>query len=144
MREYILVGHSAGATLAFQVLSALQKSSDDLPKAVYGVEGIYDLRALIAEYPDYVEFVEGAFGADETAWPAPLDIDGYRGLVVLAQSDEDELLTWRQTEEMKERCELSLGVGGGIRVVKLVGMHDEVLQSERLAGVVERYLQEIK
>ena len=145
MRDYILVGHSAGATLAFQALAALQqRAGAALPQAVYGVEGIYDVRALIAEYPEYREFVAGAFGADDARWPPPLDIDGYRGLVVLAQSDDDGLLSWRQTEEMKERCELALGVGGGIRVVKLAGQHDAVLESDRLAGIVERYVRELR
>jgi kynurenine formamidase len=145
MRDFVLVGHSAGATLVFQVLAELQKKNATglrLPKALYGVEGIYDLKALVQEYPDYRGFVEGAFG-EEGEWPKPLALGGYMGLVVLAQSDEDELLSWKQTEEMKERCEKSLGVGGGLRVVKLVGLHDEVLESDRLAAVVERYLREI-
>jgi hypothetical protein len=146
IRQYVLVGHSAGATLAFQMLSMLQKRPSSglaLPKAVVGLEGIYDLAALVNEYPDYRGFVEGAFGK-EKEWPGPLALGCYTGLVVLAHSDEDELLTWRQTEEMKERCEATLGVGGGLRVVKLAGQHDEVLESERLAAVVERYLKELK
>lgn len=139
MREYALVGHSAGATLAFQALASAQHP----PRAIYGLEGIYDLRALVAEYPDYRGFVEGAFGAEQAGWPAPLALGGYTGLVVLAQSDSDELLSWRQTEEMKGRCEDTIGVGGGLRVVKVVGRHDEVLGCERVAGVVERYLREL-
>jgi kynurenine formamidase len=145
MRDFVLIGHSAGATLVFQVLAELQKKKQGLrlPKALYGIEGIYDLKALVQEYPDYRGFVEGAFGEDEQEWQKPLELGCYTGLVVLAHSDEDELLSWRQTEEMKERCEKSIGVGGGLRIVKVAGQHDEVLETVRLAAVVERYLREL-
>ncbi|KAA8909199.1 Alpha/Beta hydrolase protein [Sphaerosporella brunnea] len=146
MRQYVLIGHSAGATLAFQMLSLLQKRRTTglaLPKAIFGIEGIYDIASLVKEYPGYREFIEGAFG-EEKDWPDALSLGGYTGLAVLAHSDEDQLLSWRQTEEMKGRCEDTLGVGGGLRVVKLAGQHDEVLETDRLVGMVERYLKDLK
>jgi kynurenine formamidase len=144
MKEYVLIGHSAGAMLSFQALGEIQKTERELPlpKAIYGVEGIYDLTAMVDEYPDYQDFVEGAFGHKDK-WPEPLGLHGYKGLVVLAHSDQDELLSWRQTEEMKERCENTHGVGGGLRVVKVAGKHNEVLENVRLAMLVERYLREL-
>ena len=71
MRNYILVGHSAGATLALQVLAATATAVTEAPrrglnvlaKGVVCLEGIYDLPQLVKEYPDYRGFVEGAFGA---------------------------------------------------------------------------------
>lgn len=155
MDRYALVGHSAGAMLAFQALAATiqaaplrqqQQQQHPLlpqPVAVYGIEGIYDLHALVDEYPAYREFVEGAFGSEPEAWPQPMQLQGYSGLVVLAHSDDDGLLSWRQTEEMKGRCERSLGVGGGMRVVKVAGDHDDVLQTGQFGAVVERYLREL-
>ena len=176
MDRYALVGHSAGAMLAFQALAAtiqaaplrqhqqhqqqqLQQQHQQQqhqqqqhqqqhpllpqPMAIYGVEGIYDLHALVDEYPAYRGFVEGAFGPEPKTWPQPLQLQGYSGLVVLAHSDDDGLLSWRQTEEMKGRCECSLGVGGGMRVVKLAGDHDGVLQTGQFGAVVERYLREL-
>ncbi|RPB28420.1 alpha/beta-hydrolase, partial [Terfezia boudieri ATCC MYA-4762] len=62
MRNYILIGHSAGATLCFQILGSGTPCTGLLPKAVIGLAGIYDLRGLVEEYPDYRGFVEGAFG----------------------------------------------------------------------------------
>jgi hypothetical protein len=44
---------------------------------------------------------------------------------------------------MKERCENTHGVGGGLRVVKVAGKHNEVLENVRLAVLVERYLREL-
>ncbi|KAI5780480.1 Alpha/Beta hydrolase protein [Geopyxis carbonaria] len=149
LSRFVLVGHSAGATLAFQSLPALSLSATLTPPlAIFGIEGIYDLPDLIAEYPSYRSFVSGAFGDDTDTWPqVGQDAAGYRGLVVLCHSDEDELLSWRQTEGMKEVVEERLGPsmrgGGGVRVVKLGGGHDEVLLGERLAGVVGRYVKEL-
>jgi kynurenine formamidase len=162
MMDYVLIGHSAGATLGFQCLHELRQRREGKadvsgggplrePRMVVGVEGIYDLASLVDEYPQYQGFVEGAFGEEadgrgvwESASPRKFGVSGYKGLVVLAQSDEDTLLSWRQTEEMKEAVERDLGVGGGLRVVKVVGQHHDVVEKcyERLAGVVERYLKE--
>ena len=175
MTDYVLIGHSAGATLSFQCLHELRQRRKGKaavsgggdgggggggalrePRMVVGVEGIYDLASLVDEYPQYQGFVEGAFGEEaaaaavdgrgvwESASPRKFGVSGYKGMVVLAQSDEDTLLSWRQTEEMKEAVERDLGVGGGLRVVKVVGQHHDVVEKcyERLAGVVERYLKE--
>lgn len=74
--RYVLVGHSAGATLAFQVLmgdaavaagstTALPPLGPEpvLPAAVVGLEGIYDLPGLVRRFgPAYAEFVTAAFG----------------------------------------------------------------------------------
>jgi kynurenine formamidase len=59
MKEYILVGHSAGAAVAFQ---SAQVSGC---LGIIGVEGIYDLQELVNEYPEYEDFVEQAFGKDK-------------------------------------------------------------------------------
>lgn len=74
--RYILVGHSCGATLAFQTvmgLSALGDAADsapqiDLPIAIAGLAGIYDMRASRDSHPlisSYREFLQSAFGDDD-------------------------------------------------------------------------------
>lgn len=84
MENMILVGHSAGACIALQILAELtalkltsrmaddRQSNDDYLsdkiKAVVAVEGIYDLKDLVCEYPGYRDFVCMAFGADELEW----------------------------------------------------------------------------
>ncbi|KAF8853693.1 hypothetical protein BDZ45DRAFT_677499 [Acephala macrosclerotiorum] len=69
-RNSILVGHSRGATLAFQILNQV---GIETPAAVLGVEGIYDLGKLRddhANIPMYQYFLESAFGTDEEVWKA--------------------------------------------------------------------------
>jgi kynurenine formamidase len=96
MKEYLLVGHSAGACLAFQA------SHISGCKGVTGVEGIYDLEDLVEEYPEYEEFVEEAFGKDTSVWQkaSPTHLDFSALTVKLVQSTEDQLLSPRQTQLM--------------------------------------------
>ncbi|KAL9620543.1 MAG: hypothetical protein Q9160_004904 [Pyrenula sp. 1 TL-2023] len=91
--QYVIVGHSCGATLAFQVAmyaGVPWKSSGggvygdrkeeeakmrcQLPVAIVGVEGIYGVDLLLRDYKDvssaYREFVEAAFGDSRDAWIA--------------------------------------------------------------------------
>ena len=100
MKEYVLVGHSAGACLAFQTAHVTGC------KGIIGVEGIYDMEELVKEYPEYEDFVEKAFGRDKGLWqkPSPTHIDLSTALTIkLVQSSEDELLSPRQTELMYSR-----------------------------------------
>lgn len=130
--RYVIVGHSCGATLGFQVAmcatnpwknpseeddedddadmtdpkpiatdtASLTRSERDprpakvfQPKAIVGVEGIYDIPLLVSDYaevPAYREFIEGAFGPErpenddskrQSAWqaasPARFGHDGF-------------------------------------------------------------------
>ena len=93
MRRYMLVGHSAGATLALQVLRVLLGGEASryragappggieslgpppppppLPEAIFCLEGIYDLPALASEYPHYTSFISCAFGPPPSQPPPP-------------------------------------------------------------------------
>lgn len=58
LQNCLLLGHSAGATLAVQVFHEFRRQ-------VLGMilfNGIYDLESLVDEYPDYNGFVTAAFG----------------------------------------------------------------------------------
>ncbi|KAI9376756.1 hypothetical protein BJX61DRAFT_985 [Aspergillus egyptiacus] len=132
--RYVLVGHSCGATLAFQsvmssLFSGLVASASARtylpPTAILGMAGIYDLRLLRDTHKDiaaYQEFSEGAFGADETVWDAvsPAVVRGVGGVegweegrvVVLAHSTEDTLCDSAQSEVMKRFLEGGWKAGG--------------------------------
>ncbi|KAH0603827.1 uncharacterized protein H6S33_007486 [Morchella sextelata] len=144
----VLVGHSAGATLVFQVLPQLG-AAGLWPAAVVGVEGIYDLVGLVDEYPGYAGFVEGAFGEREkwsAASPGWEGCTGYRGRTVLVHSDDDELLSWRQSLAWRARIEGTRGRGGKgqrVRLVRARGLHDEVPEGRELAGVVSELVGEM-
>lgn len=136
--NYILTGHSCGATLAFQtVMHGLRDPSIPQPLAILGTEGIYDIRLLRDTHKDisaYQDFSEGAFGKDESVWDAvspafenAVQWGWERGrLAVLAQSPEDSLVDAGQVEAMKA----ALGVWEADSnrkavVLPLKGEHDE-------------------
>jgi kynurenine formamidase len=145
---YVLVGHSCGATMAFQIPAEVERNSRSFgsPRAVVGIEGIYDLPLLVKNHEnilEYRQFVEGAFGKDERAWsdasPA-LQPSNLKTLlqkidvVVIAHSSEDELVELEQPEVMT--AALMVAFKETPRVVDstpvfrvgLTGTHDEVWQ----------------
>ncbi|KAJ5863099.1 hypothetical protein N7455_007167 [Penicillium solitum] len=167
--RYILVGHSCGATLAFQaVMGAVsghreQATLTAQPTAIVGVASIYDLRRLRDIHVDisaYQEFIEGAFGADETLWDgvSPARVAGSRGveagwksgrLAVLAYSKDDGLVDGSQVEAMKEAlgnwekieaqipAQQDSNPDRRLRVLSISGIHDEAWENgDQLARAV--------
>ncbi|KAL2834549.1 alpha/beta-hydrolase [Aspergillus pseudoustus] len=156
--NYVLVGHSCGATLAFQAvmsgLSSQKGSGYAAPVAILGMAGIYDLRLLRDFHRDisaYQDFIEGAFGSDESVWDSasPAVVTGKEGvegwesgkLVVLAHSSDDELCDLAQSSKMKET--LTVWVNDGeerreVHFLSIKGQHDEAWEKgEELArGIV--------
>ncbi|KAF9869482.1 hypothetical protein CkaCkLH20_13079 [Colletotrichum karsti] len=106
--RYILMGHSAGATLALQLpmgsasLGAAPPSEVQMPKAIVGISGIYELNAFNERHDEnYTQFIAGAFGEDQTAWnkvvPATFsgsfkDVLPTKPLILLAWSPDDTLV----------------------------------------------------
>ena len=140
-QSYILSGHSSGACLAFQAtlqppqyyeLGNVPEAS--CPAAVLGLNGLYDLPALVHGLGVSHEHLRGkykmllsnAFGADEDKWPAasPARFDPVKiservregkapRLVILDESTEDQLVPINQ----KERLKTNLGKVSGLRVI---------------------------
>ncbi|EWC48410.1 hypothetical protein DRE_02179 [Drechslerella stenobrocha 248] len=162
-RNYILVGHSAGATLALQSLRSIYNGKNidsiipsaegsflpgGLPRAVVCTEGIYSLPDLVAEYPDYAEFVSNAFGPPSQTWfdASPACLPGwkseYDGRIVVVQSREDELLSLHQATGFKAMLEAE---GARVDLVELAtGKHDEVFKRGELVTIVKGVLDELK
>lgn len=128
--RYVLVGHSCGATLAFQTVmkhvsgAELLKGDIPQPLAIVGVSGIYDLRLLrdTHDHPAYQQFLQGAFGKAEDVWdgvsPAKVQsegmVEGWSGgrLAVLASSKGDELVDPPQLQAMADMLEQWKAHGG--------------------------------
>lgn len=166
--RYILVGHSCGATLAFQtVMDSLPGVNADgdatwfiKPKAIVGVEGIYDMRLLrdnYRQYDAYQEFLTSAFGPDEKLWdaasPARASPGFQRGwtegkLAILAHSTDDELVDFAQVDAMRDGLKAWEEENKeGRRVVTLRdlhGLHNEVWsKGEELARVITVAVEEL-
>jgi kynurenine formamidase len=119
--DWIVVGHSCGATIAFHLSMSYSKPwgtpqegsfTGKPPIAVVGLEGLYDLPLLNQVHldePIYAAFITSAFGSDRKIWkevsPAygqfkPAFHNGGLRLVVLGHSSEDELVGWEQVGAM--------------------------------------------
>ena len=166
--RYILVGHSCGATLALQVAmkrywgsqyeSTLALEMNVAPPlAILGIEGLYDLPALV-EYHDseplYRNFVESAFGPSKAIWQAvcPTSSDFNESwpdgkLIVIAHSREDELVEWQQPELILESLQTQGFAESGKRRAKLLelsGKHDQVWQEgNEVARAIEWTVSEL-
>lgn len=168
--NYVLYGHSAGATLAYQVLMgaavlqavggggggiAERPAGVALPAAVVGFEGIYHMAALNRRMGDaYRSLFAGAFGDDEARWTAasPAAFGGSYSenwggaagrVAVLAHSPRDELIDMLEVGLMEDR----LKEEEGLRVLvyrDLDGLHDEIVEDGKyIARVLGQTLQEL-
>jgi len=123
--KMLLIGHSAGAWLAFQ---------EEMPAdCVIGLDGIYDLEELVMEYPAYADFVQMAFGPDREAWRRARARRPDAKRWMLLHSSGDELLSWRQTRSFAAR------IGGEVREV--TGRHQKVFQSTVFCEIVGREIE---
>lgn len=139
--NYVLVGHSAGACLALQLLHS--PGDVVLPKAIVGFEGVYDFTGLNARMGGgYAGFLSGAFG-DPEGWDevAPMTLSGSYGeswggregkgkgkgegkILALGWSPDDDLIDEPEIDGMVARLERD---GIETKVFKdLRGKHDEI------------------
>lgn len=139
-KEYILAGHSCGATLAFQAAMDSKRwgyagSFFRKPIMLVGLDGLYDVPAFIADppashvalVPVYEDFTIGAFGSvDESkpVWPVIVDDwagewpEGQKFGAVLVQSHDDKLVPYSQLELMQKKLR------GQMPVVEMEGLYD--------------------
>lgn len=138
-RGYLLVGHSAGATLAFQIQEQCEGLKIPQPLGILGVSGIYDLEELIKTHntmPVYKQLVINAFGEDQNVWKNASPTSSMQPAVwekakalVLAHSAADELVDICQPKLMFKRVRKtfeSIGCADNIYLVEASGFHDEI------------------
>lgn len=91
-----LVGHSVGAMLAIQAM-------DTSVKQLFLLDGIYDLKELVLEYPEYEFFVEEAHANYKEV---DLDINAMKNREIhIIHSYSDELLSLRQTNWLTQQLQ---------------------------------------
>ncbi|KAI1323293.1 hypothetical protein F5Y16DRAFT_349827 [Xylariaceae sp. FL0255] len=107
--NYIIIGHSAGACLAFQLVAAPVKADVSVvpPAAVIGIAGIYDFIGLDERFKGtYTAFFESAFGDTknwDTAAPVKASLGSWDGKVILAWSKEDSLVDEPEIDIMERK-----------------------------------------
>ncbi|KAI1814691.1 alpha/beta-hydrolase [Poronia punctata] len=116
--NYVLVGHSAGGSLAFQLAATSPMSSESvqpdpvLPAAIVSLEGLYDFPGINERFKGaYAPFFEAAFGG-AAEWYAASPIKYHESyarkwpegnLIILAYSRSDTLLDGDEVDNMAER-----------------------------------------
>jgi len=72
-----LFGHSCGAhmsamlSLAHSRFFSLSEGEPNWLRGCIGIQGMYDLRQIIKDFPSYLNDVQRAFSRDETNWDSP-------------------------------------------------------------------------
>jgi hypothetical protein len=160
--RYIMIGHSVGATLIFQLLMGSLAlcghvpPAVPLPAAVVGNAGIYEFVDFAARHGQYyADFIEAALGKDKSKWnsvaPACARVNYSEvwpsgKLVLLSWSSEDSLVDRTEIDRMTERLS---GSGLALKRMDILGDHDDawrrgteiarlistVLNSQELRGV---------
>jgi acetyl esterase/lipase len=163
--NYILVGHSCGATLAFQAAVNPARWGVNVDKAyrlraplmILGINGLYDMPKMVADPGDgysryceiYEEFTRSAFGDDKQLWAdiSPAFVQDWakewpEGThVMLVQSREDTLVPFEQAELMKNALLRSKSAQLSVELVEGRGDHYDVwkegiLLAEMLAKAI--------
>ncbi len=153
--RYILVGHSAGATLAFQLGRSDTPPEARIPQptCILGVAGIYNLKSFIqahSDMPVYSELVCNAF-PERSSWvnaspsldPSPkLALWQGAEALVICYSKEDGAVEDEQATFMMERLLSRQGLRGKVHYLLAHGEHDEIWQNgHNLAGLITRSLE---
>lgn len=167
----MLVGHSVGATMAFQIAlssripwdpSSASEGDIKQPMGILGVEGIYDfpliLNAVPSEVRDmYLAPTRGAFGDNEETWldvsPAQYSKEAYarewrsgRRVAVVAHSPDDEMVGWEQVKAMQKVFESGEPDENiNFQVLELKGKHDALWKKgQELAKAIGEALRVLK
>lgn len=162
--RYILAGHSAGATLSFQLAMkrywgqqyeptyALELNVVP-PIAIAGLAGIYDLHALVrnhADKPEYHDFVAGAFGPPAEWDKASPSHGAYASsweegqLAVIAHSAGDTLLEEEQAQIQLDTLRKSgWSEGRALHDLELHGDHDEMWKGSEAARAIDFTIQQL-
>lgn len=176
IQDLYVAGHSCGAHMVAHLLRSAVSTSgsasdstwlhDPRLRGVAFLDGIYDSRALVEEYPDYEGFMRaaGVMGEEMDA-PVPFIASasglaarssnhgappaahsdrpqGHLEKIIVAHADADELLTPRQSREWFDK--LSSALGGeherGLKVIwddkTLKGTHDGCLHHPGLGELL--------
>ncbi|KAI1330140.1 alpha/beta-hydrolase [Xylariaceae sp. FL0255] len=160
--KYVILGHSAGGALVFQLLASPSTATSPLvlPRAVVGFAGIYGFAGLNSRVDgSYTELISGAFGPPENwaaASPAlfdgnyaeiwPPSPDQEQNFAMIASSPRDSLVDETEAESMVRQLREKDGfVESGndtkhevIWLRDVAGDHDEIWEKgEEVARMVK-------
>ncbi|CAB4385023.1 unnamed protein product [Rhizophagus irregularis] len=111
-------------------------------RGVIGVEGIYDLINLLESYPEYIKFVEPAFGNDKnilkSVSPQYISFNTKIPPYLIIHSLDDELVGIDQSNNYFKHIKNS---GGVVEIeTSLKGKHDEIMQTNELIQKITEFI----
>lgn len=143
--KFHLLGHSVGATLAWQVASWNEDESFEKKnqlrtiqsklKGIWLVDGIFSVDQLLQEYPSYNYFVSQAFKPSHGFEDPSQSIARIKTMQIhVVHSYQDELLSLHQTQYM---CKLlqSNRLPFALYIDNL-GLHNQVYENAKLAQYI--------
>ncbi|CDK27745.1 unnamed protein product [Kuraishia capsulata CBS 1993] len=175
-KPLVVIGHSVGATLLLQSLtydsllplnetstphdsskevlttSLIQNWSNELPtiKIAILADGIFNVQAMLEEYPSYISFVSGAFKS-KSDWEtkstclvtslskaSKQTLDSLKKIIIV-HSTQDELLSLQQPNLFLDwvRANTDTTVA---TIYEDIGDHENVYRSQRLAKITSEAL----
>lgn len=152
--RYVLIGHSAGATMAFELHGWYTSGSSlPTPACVLGVSGIYNFEAFVENHSSitaYREIMENAF-PDRSLWEqaspyanriaGPAAWESARAIII-SHSDDDELVEKAQASFMLDRTRRTANGKDKVHYLQATGAHDEIWQTGSiLAGLIEKSIE---
>lgn len=161
--SFTIVGHSVGSTFITQILEFknifksinLEQPHFQLPnitKAVF-LDGIFNIKLLLDEYPSYEFFVVDEFGTRENAIKncnsVGVDnvrdtdvIENYQKLdkILIVHSSKDELLSFKQPDDFIDWLDaIEVEKGKIERVYSDFGVHNDVYINEDVAKLIFQF-----
>lgn len=151
--HYILVGHSAGATMAFQLHQTLLPGRAlPRPSSVLGIAGIYNFESFVdshSEISAYKEIMYNAF-PERKFWDEASPYSSSRNketlwehaeVIVISRSKDDELVEKDQASFMLERARSIPKATEKVHFLEASGAHDKIWSSGNiLASLVVKTL----
>lgn len=133
-----LCGHSVGATLICQMIE-LGKFKQSIDSVIL-MDGIFSMKDLLNQYPEYEGFVLEEFGDLENTYKS-MGIDMNNGVemyqnleIKIVHSNQDELLNWETSQHFID------WLGEGNIKVKIIrgdfGLHNDVYQSMEVVDLI--------
>ncbi|KAL7322199.1 hypothetical protein PS15p_211854 [Mucor circinelloides] len=140
-KQIYLVGHSAGAHIAMMLLLDTKLPYHQYVQGVIGVSGIYDIPLLVKTFPSYLDFIEQAFGSDQSTFYEASPISKTSGAldkkpIIIAHSPEDTLIDNDQAHVMDQHLK-KLNHQHTVLDMALTGDHYDIMKTEKLLRLVK-------
>lgn len=142
---WTMIGHSAGAFHSLKLDSDVKaKGGFAAPSNIVLSEGIYDLRTLVDDHPDYSYFTNPAWGTDKAIWDSESPLLHHKACpkinYTIVHSDIDELVPFGGQPQLLAQKWKEQGVPFDFEVIRGL-KHNDVFISPQFAKIANEIIQ---